>query len=88
MLGRPKSGPSMAMRNPYKLPYEKEKQLQRVRREVEVLRAIAPLLAEAADLPAPAGVRPEPRLIFLPKPVTPAPVRQTPAIGCLAAGGV
>jgi len=68
VLDRPKSGPAMAMRNPYKLLYEKEKQLQRVRREVEVLRAIAPLLAEAADLPAPAGAKPEPRLIVLPKP--------------------
>jgi len=57
----------MAMRNTYQLLYAKENQLQRVRREVEVLRAIAPLLAEAADLPAPAGVKPEPRLIVVPK---------------------
>ena len=56
------------MRDAYELLYEKEKQLQRVRREVAVLRAVAPLLAETADLPAPATVPSEPRLIVLPKP--------------------
>jgi hypothetical protein len=56
------------MRDAYEWLYEKEKQLQRVRREVEVLRAVAPLLAETADRPAPAAVPSGPQMIVLPKP--------------------
>jgi hypothetical protein len=37
------------MRNPYELLYEKEKQLQRVRQEVEVLRTVIPLLLDETD---------------------------------------
>jgi hypothetical protein len=37
------------MRNPYELLYEKEKQLQRIRKEVEVLRTVLPLLLDEGD---------------------------------------
>jgi hypothetical protein len=60
------SPPITIMRNAYELLYEKEKQLQRVRKEVEALRAVAPLLGEHADLATQTGAAAEPRLVVLP----------------------
>jgi hypothetical protein len=40
------------MKNPFEVLRIKEQELQRVRREVEALRMIAPLLAESAEKPA------------------------------------
>lgn len=40
------------MRDIYQVLYRKERQLEQVRREVEVLKMVIPLLVDAADLPA------------------------------------
>ena len=40
------------MRDVYQVLYRKERQLEQLRREVEVLKVVIPLLADAADLPA------------------------------------
>ena len=39
------------MKNPYEVLRIKEQELQRVKKEVEALRTIAPLLAESAEKP-------------------------------------
>ena len=39
------------MKNPYEVLRIKEQELQRVKREVEALRTIAPLLTEVAEKP-------------------------------------
>lgn len=41
--------PSQTMRNPYELLYQKERQLQQIRKEIEVLRTVLPLLADESD---------------------------------------
>lgn len=40
------------MRDVYQVLYRKERQLEQLRREVEVLKVVIPLLADAADVPA------------------------------------
>jgi hypothetical protein len=43
------------MRNPYEMLYKKEKQLQQIRQEIEVLRTVLPLLADDGDRSAHGG---------------------------------
>jgi hypothetical protein len=40
------------MRDIYQVLYRKERQLEQLRREVEVLKVVIPLLVDAADVPA------------------------------------
>jgi hypothetical protein len=40
------------MRDVYQVLYRKERQLEQVRREVEVLKVVIPLLVDAGDVPA------------------------------------
>ena len=43
------------MRDVYQVLYRKERQLEQIRREVEVLKVVIPLLVDAADVPAVPG---------------------------------
>ena len=40
------------MRDVYQVLYRKERQLEQLRREVEVLKVVIPLLVDAADVPS------------------------------------
>ncbi|HKW26121.1 MAG TPA: hypothetical protein VJN48_10085 [Terriglobales bacterium] len=40
------------MRDVYQVLYRKERQLEQLRKEVEVLKVVIPLLLDAADVPA------------------------------------
>jgi hypothetical protein len=40
------------MRDVYQVLYRKERQLEQLRREVEVLKVVIPLLVDATDVPA------------------------------------
>lgn len=41
----------MLMRDVYQVLYRKERELERLRREVEVLKVVIPLLQDAGDIP-------------------------------------
>jgi len=49
------------MRNPYQVLHEKERELERVKREVEALRLVGPLLA-GEDTPSEKSVKMEPEV--------------------------
>ena len=46
---------TMLMRDVYQVLYRKERELERLRREVEVLKVVIPLLQDAGDIPVSAA---------------------------------
>ncbi len=61
------------MRDIYQVLYRKERQLEQLRREVEVLKVVIPLLVDAADIPAMPAAAPGLTVIPFHRATRPAP---------------